>query len=97
MQNILLITEFMTSLVTIYSCSKMTQGDCSWCKNFEVFQQELNCRWCNTPLRCEYRDHCQAQRSVSMCPPPLVEKASFITSISMFEIYIQMFKSFKKT
>lgn len=97
MRNVIVIKLFLP--VTIYSCSKMAQGDCSLCKNFEEAEQELNCRWCDSPLSCEYRSHCKADRLVTMCPPPEVEQVKYsFTSLCFYQghqqQYIKIFLSF---
>lgn len=66
---------FILISVNIYSCSAMAQGDCSLCKNFEESHSFLNCRWCDNPLRCEYRPHCSTS-SVTMCPAPQIDEVT---------------------
>lgn len=67
------VLESNGAKVNIYSCAMMAQGDCSLCKNFEEFNASLNCRWCDNPHSCQYRDHCAASSSVTTCPAPEVE------------------------
>ncbi|XP_033744860.1 plexin-B-like isoform X5 [Pecten maximus] len=61
--------------VTIYSCTKLGKGDCSYCKYMQHYEIQLDCAWCQG--MCEYREFCADTRaqiwsSGDTCPPPRI-------------------------
>ncbi|XP_055999844.1 plexin-B-like isoform X4 [Ostrea edulis] len=54
--------------LTIYSCLGQAGGDCSFCKNLELTQPAMNCKWCGG--KCDYHqgDSCAETK----CPGPNV-------------------------
>ncbi|XP_021370944.1 plexin-A1-like isoform X3 [Mizuhopecten yessoensis] len=61
--------------VTIYSCTKLGNGDCSYCKYMQHHEIQLDCAWCQGT--CEYREFCADTRaqiwsSGDTCPPPRI-------------------------
>ncbi|XP_069141265.1 plexin-B-like isoform X2 [Argopecten irradians] len=69
--------------VTIYSCTRLGNGDCSYCKYMQNYEILLDCKWCHGT--CEYRKFCNDSQdprpkiwrsSGDTCPPPDIQSIS---------------------
>ncbi|XP_061186427.1 plexin-A3-like isoform X2 [Saccostrea echinata] len=58
-------TSYLTLM--LYSCTGQAAGDCTFCKDLELSQPAMNCKWCGD--QCIYSlKNC----SESLCPAPIV-------------------------
>ncbi|XP_062606928.1 plexin-B2-like, partial [Saccostrea cucullata] len=53
--------------LTLYSCPDQALGDCTFCKNLELSNTAMNCKWCSN--QCIYSLH---KCSDSLCPVPII-------------------------